>query len=232
MRMIWCLQLIENNTLLFLLLSVCSVNAQYAKLVAGRPACFAEWTMFSGEPLVVSYENLALGESSSWWMAGTSTISITVDEMVSAIRIHDEVAHGLNHTTLLDAPIAGLYKICLTLEHFGGGSDSTLSLEVDILRGFDPSRGGKKESMLKVVESTAALEAYIDHLDAIHESVALVQSNVASLVSWHEGQLDSTAKSAFLRVVAFTLINCILVFVVGAWQILHLKRYFREKKLV
>ena len=73
-----------------------------------------------------------------------------------------------------------------------------------------------------------------DYLRRINVIDALMKSSEdeAAHLLGRQREFDTTVQSTHMRVIYFTVANAIVVFGTAGWQMLHLKRFFKSKKLV
>lgn len=110
------------------------------------------------------------------------------------------------------------YRFCFEYE----GTRSRVPFEFEIGRANANSLVDAHEDMI---------DTYMDLVQSIEVGVAQVADEVETLMTRQEA-FEGTVRSAYTRVVAFTLISFVVVGCAAAWQLLTLKTFFRAKKIV
>lgn len=97
--------------------------------------------------------------------------------------------------------------------------------EVKTLTGVRTKRNKKRSG------SGVSKDDYLRRINVIDALMKSSEDEAQHLLS-RQYEFDSTVKSTHNRVIYFTLANAIIVFGTAAWQMMHLKRFFKSKKLV
>jgi hypothetical protein len=223
------MQLRIDSLLLLLGLFLLSVDCHsfYSRLAVGQQACFAEQTLFRLEPLIVSYNVI------SSWLPGVTSMLIEIQEDGSRSVIHSDYALDAAHVVSVPTPVAGMYRVCLTLLGRTGEFSSvanqdlrsTARVQVDLQRGFD-------RLQVELEQPHDLLDQLQDLVHGIKGATLAAGENVNRLLEWHEGELNEATGSCFRRMIFFSVLNAMVVLVISGWQIANMKRFFVEKKLV
>lgn len=75
------------------------------------------------------------------------------------------------------------------------------------------------------------VDTYMDLVQSIEVGVAQVADEVETIMT-RQWAFEGTVRSAYTRVIVFTIISVTIVVGVAAWQIFALKSFFRAKKIV
>ena len=137
-------------------------------------------------------------------------------------------ATGQYDSFTFNANIGGLHRICLTL--FDSPGDR-IEMEMEIVGAND------KREHQRLADGTIARPAVVskDGYVEQHSKISALVTKCAeesSHLSQRQIEFETTVHSTHWRVVVFTLLNATVVIGVGAWQVLHLRSFFKEKKLV
>lgn len=88
-----------------------------------------------------------------------------------------------------------------------------------------------KKSKKRSGGSGVTKDDYLRRINVIDKLMKSSEDEAQHLLS-RQHEFDNTVKSTHDRVIYFTLANAVVVFGTAAWQMLHLKRFFKSKKLV
>ena len=176
------------------------------------------------------------------------TITATVEQVTGGKVIMNEVLSMTERGAFsFETEVPGLHRVCF---FFSGGlphARATLSVRLDRDVSFEdrqPSRENAPTAMAarilqheeaankdSVLISAATSEAYTARLESVTAALKLCEKEMDALVE-RQLQFERTVNSTHFRVVAFTLLNLVVMLGVGFWQTTHFKKFFREKKVV
>ncbi len=148
----------------------------------------------------------------------------------SMIKIASEALHatGKFETITFRANIGGLHRVCLTLVEAPG---DRIEMEVEIVGSNDKREHQRLTDGTVVRPAVVSKDGFVEQHTKISSRIKTSTSEVTHLVS-RQGEFEVTVQSTYWRVVVFTLVNIAIVLGVGFWQVLHLRAFFKEKKLV
>ena len=137
-------------------------------------------------------------------------------------------ATGEFNSFTFQANIGGVYRVCLTLL---ASVSERLQMEMEIVGANDKREHQRLADGTVVRPAVVSKDGYVEQPAKVS---ALVKrcSEEASRLSVRQTEFDATVYSTHWRVIVFTLLNAVIVLGVGAWQIVHLRSFFKEKKLV
>lgn len=120
------------------------------------------------------------------------------------------------------ATMSGSYQVCLLLQ----GTTNPVSMEMNIESERDPSALSTSSGKL-----SASMQEYNTKIGTVQNYIAAAMQEAEHL-SERQDRFDGTVESTYSRVVWFTIINLVVMVSAGVWQVLHLKSFFKEKKIV
>eukprot|EP00744_Colponema_vietnamica_P010329 GILI01014610.1.p1 GENE.GILI01014610.1~~GILI01014610.1.p1 ORF type:complete len:242 (-),score=59.84 GILI01014610.1:85-810(-) len=138
-----------------------------------------------------------------------------------------------NDMTSYYATQSGFYFFCFQVD---GPKTNSYKAEVEVIpsttqRTLD---GEPATSQVRTKQQRAkgiSQDTYIRKINTIDTLVMSSEDEMKSLLG-RQKSFDGTVVSTHRRVVWFTLANALIVFGTAGWQMLHLKRFFKNKKLV
>lgn len=128
---------------------------------------------------------------------------------------------------------SGFYFFCFQVD---GPKANSYKAEIEVIpsnnqRNLD---GEAQTSQVRTKQARArgvSQDTYIRKLNTIDTLLMSSDEEMQNLLS-RQRAFDTTVVSTHSRVVWFTLANALIVFGTAGWQMLHLKRFFKNKKLV
>jgi len=128
-----------------------------------------------------------------------------------------------------DAYMGGLYRICLTYRHNSPDHFLPMQLLLQFHASNDPIRAQWTKPGIGIAAPSD--DTYAPMIENVENLITIVTESLSSL-SQKQDAFDGTVRSAYRRVVFFTITNIVLVCGIGWWQLTKLRNFFREKKLV
>lgn len=127
---------------------------------------------------------------------------------------------------------SGFYFFCFTVQ---APKVASYKAEVEIIptnmhQEEVKSLGGDRK-IKKQVKGVVNKDEYLRKITTIDALLRSSEDEMSNLLT-RQKEFDHTVKSTHNRVIYFTLANALIVFGTAGWQMLHLKRFFRSKKLV
>lgn len=130
-----------------------------------------------------------------------------------------------------NAVMSGLHRVCFTV--LTGNGDVNLAMDIsgqnDVSSKTTMFSGHEVFHHARLEKKGA--EDFSAMLDSLQTHVEVCASEFTYLNSKRE-DFEGTVQSAYTRVIAFTVINFVVVLGVCAWQVLTLKKFFVAKKIV
>lgn len=217
----------------FFVLQVSALSGIQVKLTAQQEQCFIyEATRASHETAIrvdVGYRI-------------TNPNNNPTPQVVAAVRgpamvkLFDQTLAPLSAPQSADAPLesfafnavmSGLHRVCFTLLR-----GATVALELEMVGQNDLApRGNAHPLDVSSQDVVASASEYGDLLESIQQRVDVAKAEMEYTTSRHL-EFERTVDSAYIRAVAFTLINVVVVVGTCLWQYLALKQFFSEKKIV
>ena len=149
---------------------------------------------------------------------GTQTFSLALNEP----EVVSFTAHYTSH-----------YHLCFVSSGPVGGPAA--KLELDIMGSRGSASGGETALEARGRQRHAARPMKKALYDAKVQEVERLMDTLkanAALSASQQVEFDNTVASTHFRVVAFTICNVVIMIVAGLWQLLHLKQFFKAKKVV
>ena len=78
---------------------------------------------------------------------------------------------------------------------------------------------------------TASMQEYNEKINTVQNYISAAKQEAEYLADRQE-RFDQTVASTYSRVMWFTIINFVVMVSAGVWQVLNLKKFFKEKKIV
>eukprot|EP01060_Flectonema_neradi_P023341 TRINITY_DN31582_c0_g1_i1.p1 TRINITY_DN31582_c0_g1~~TRINITY_DN31582_c0_g1_i1.p1 ORF type:complete len:205 (+),score=38.48 TRINITY_DN31582_c0_g1_i1:41-655(+) len=126
--------------------------------------------------------------------------------------------------------------------HTTHSGDHTVCFYNRLASGVPFSPGMSRDITFKLNEGASAHNydtvARVDHLKPIEVNLRMMEDTVRSIHAEYqyfkerEHVMRETSESTNSRAMWITLTSMISFFLFGMWQVSHLKKYFREKKLI
>ena len=123
------------------------------------------------------------------------------------------------YTFSFTADEAGPYEVC-----FYNNNEKSTRVMLDFKHGVeakDYSEVAKKEHLAPVEQELRKME---DTVDEIHKEMLYIRER--------EAAMRNTNESTNSRVLWFSFFSIVILIVMGAWQVMYLKKFFKSKKLI
>lgn len=120
------------------------------------------------------------------------------------------------------ATITGTYHVCLLLQ----GTNNPAAVELQIESERDASAIASTSGKI-----SATMQEYNEKITTVQNYI-LTAKQEADYLSERQERFDKTVASTYSRVMWFTVINFVVMVGASVWQVLSLKRFFKEKKIV
>eukprot|EP00760_Papus_ankaliazontas_P037574 PhM_4_TR8554/c0_g1_i1/m.35234/K20346/TMED4_9_11; p24 family protein alpha len=200
--------------LLFILVVVMTAmltEAFYFEIPAGQSVCFSEEFSHEATPVFMHYSvpNLASGESVAVRVADPTG---TQRAFETSVKKEDTLSFTASNTV-------GAYSMCFTIPSASGPVKMYLEIDTHQQR-HDETLAGK-----------SLLEGYHAKAKQVLEAVRDVNDRTAHLVARHD-RFQETSSSTYSRLMWWALLHIVIILATVAWQVTHLKTFFRQKKLV
>ena len=139
------------------------------------------------------------------------------DSLFHAIKDNSfDLQKNSEHEFTFETSVEGRWLVCITKK---SGGHTSMELEIT---------GALNQNFRDPHSTSSDYDAKTMDLRHIME---LLRSEVEYL-SLRQDRFEVTANSTFNRVIFFTLVNFAAGVGAAAWQIVHLRRFFKEKKVV
>lgn len=167
--------------------------------------------------LVVVHYNVLSG------VRGQSDVSLVVTDPQHKFLKQDaniDTSSDEVHRFSFTAGASGIYTVCFVNSH----SDKTARVLLELKHGVeakDYSEVAKREHLMPVEKELRKME---DTVEEIHREMLYLQAR--------EAAMRNTNESTNARVLWFSFLSILVLVGMGVWQVLHLKRFFRSKKLI
>ena len=217
-------------TLLLLLISLSTTtNALFVRLQNGKPQCFME-DLNEKTQVIVGYKFPALRyqQQQSGSVSGVS-LKVEISDPFGNVIISKDLNHQWDAVVPFKslAEVSGVYEICFqahvpsSILSKNEDEFSKLIVKIDI---DDDAIHYEK------LESKDRLENINGLLEKLKDKISYVQSD-QSYIKAREERFRETSECVERRVWYFGFLMFVVLIACGTWQVLHLKSFFKQKKL-
>jgi hypothetical protein len=126
-----------------------------------------------------------------------------------------------------EAMMSGMYKVCFLLR----SRADTLAMDLDFLGENDTPKVRRTHDGAAIKDTTQDYEEYEDQIERLKIRVEQTKAEMEYFTT-RQTEFDKTVSSTYLRTVLFTLVNFAAMIVGGGYQVVYLRNFFRQKKLV
>jgi hypothetical protein len=178
-------------------------------LPVGHPLCFIHEASPEPETVIAHY------------LSGSGRGVLTVNVLGPAKEaVHHEVLKIASESNFhFQISQQGRYDVCLNWQ--GEGSVKSLQMEIDVVASVDQNYRQPGASSSEYLAVTQDLTPLVNH--AATETTYLTA---------RQTRFEETASNTHGRVLLFVGVNFVVMIGAGAWQVLHLRSFFKQKKLV
>lgn len=186
--------------------------AAYFLLTAGPPQCFVHEASPDQQTVTVHY----LTKSTTHTVMYQTVITVT-DPLRQTVGEPHKMSAEQESTFTFQTQHTGRYDVCVALEN----ADYPVKVELEI------SASNDMDYRDPAVPATDYLNALIDVMPLVGQSASELE-----YLSARQDRFEATVSSTYWRVVVCTLLNFVVGLGAAIWQILHLRKFFKEKKVV
>eukprot|EP00758_Cryptobia_borreli_P000546 Tbor_TRINITY_DN1201_c0_g1::TRINITY_DN1201_c0_g1_i1::g.5740::m.5740 len=206
-----------------------SATALYFYVPVGKKECFSE------EVLVYHHENpIRINIFYNVLRKSPTTHLVLTVEKVKLKTVKETLSYTLKSDSDLITIYAEekmMYYICVAGEDGPVGDSAKMELSITTMEERDDGKAKLLSGSSARLPGKVSDESYNYLIDNLDTHVKTIGENLKSFVS-SQTDFDYTVESTYFRVVGFTLLNGFIMLLVGALQIIHMKRFFKTKRVV
>ncbi len=195
-------------------------------LPTNKETCFMHYVDSAPAELIIHYNTMR--ENTNGWLEAIITPPPpTNPEKKTKFELTTKSAEMFSY----DALKSGFHSICLINHNENGKSPFKMYMKVEE-RQLDGSGDNPAPKEMDYVEPYGNIaQDYVPKLTAIHGAVSDMQRTIGKAEARHR-QFEATVYSTHRRVVWMTMLSGAVLIVSMVLQTIHLRKFFKEKKLV
>jgi hypothetical protein len=206
-------------------------DAMYTYLHAGEERCYSEEVVRNSEDMAIRVDifyNIeradATGMEFHLNIHKVSEAGKRLTEGSQSFKLAPNEPEVVSFT----AHYTSTYHLCFVSKGSIGGPASKLELDIMGSKGSIPEDQGRSRHKAARPIKKAMYDAKVSEVERLMDTL---KANAASSLE-EQTRFDETVASTFFRVIAFTVANVVIMVVAGLWQLLTLKNFFKNKKVV
>ena len=214
--------------------AVCGVSgadAMYTYLHSGEERCYSEEVVRNAEDMAVRVDvfyNIERADTNG------------VEYKLNIHKVSDvgrRITEGSQSFTLVanepevvsfTVQYTSTYHLCFVSSGSVGGLAAKLELDIMGGKGSIPEDNSRNRYKSARPIKKAMYDSKVEEVERLMDTL---KAN-AAFSRDEQSRFDETVSSTYFRVVAFTVANVIIMIVAGLWQLLTLKNFFKNKKVV